>query len=226
MRSKRAGMKSKATIAGSPGRFVLALAIATCAVLIALPAAAQSMEDKLREQLRATVVQLHQVQDDQAALQAQKVAAEQERDALRSQLAAAKSQLAHVPKSAAPSPSPALEAEIAKYKDAYAQAANSAQQAQAGHDKLQTDLTASQNLLGVCETKNTQLIKVGNEILDAYQHFDFGDALGANEPFIGIKRVELENLAQDYGDRLYDGKFDPHAVRPAASGTQNTKTNP
>jgi hypothetical protein len=219
-------MKTKGTRAGRASLLLLALAVATCTALVALPAAAQSMEDKLREQLRATVVQLRQIQDDQAALQAQKVAAEQERDALKTQLAAAKAQLAHVPKSAALSPSPALEAELAKYKDAYAQATSTAQQAQAGHDKLQTDLTASQTLVSACETKNTQLIKVGNEILDAYQHFDFGDALGANEPFIGIKRVELENLAQDYGDRLYDGKFDPHAVRPPASPTQSTKTNP
>jgi len=217
-------MKNKAAFTALKARFLLACTVTACATLIALPATAQSMEDKLREQLRATVAQLRQIQDDQAALQAQKVAAEQERDALKAQLAAAKAQLAHVPKITAPSPG--LEAEIAKYKDAYAQATGSAQQAQAGHDKMQADLAASQNLLNVCETKNTALVKVGDEILDAYQNFDFGDALGANEPFIGLKRVELENLAQDYGDRLYDGKFDPHAVHPPAAQGQSSKSNP
>jgi chromosome segregation ATPase len=217
-------MNAKQIMAWNRGRAVPAFVFTTLALLTALPASAQSIEDRLREQLRATVVQLRQVQDDQAALQAQKTAAEQERDALKAQLAAAKAQLAHIPKVSAPSPE--LEAELAKYKDAYVQATGSAQQAQASHDKLQTDLAASQNLVSACEAKNTQLMKVGNEILDAYQHFDFGDAVGANEPFIGIKRVELENLAQDYGDRLYDGKFDPHAVRPPAPAIQSTKTNP
>jgi hypothetical protein len=224
MRSKRVAMKARESVVGLKGRIAFTLVVSACAVLAASPAAAQSIEDKLREQLRATVVQLRQIQDDQAALQAQKTAAEQERDALKAQLAAAKAQLAHIPKSSGPSP--ALEAEVAKYKDAYAQAAGSAQQAQAGHDKLQADLTASQNVLNACETKNSQLIKVGNEILDSYQNFDFGDALGANEPFVGTERVELENLAQDYGDRLYDGKFDPRAVRPPAAATQSPKADP
>ena len=221
MRLARTAMKAKST-ALSIGFAAIAVAVA---VLAASPAAAQTMEDKLREPLRATVVQLRQVQDDQAALQAQKTAAEQERDALKTQLAAAKEQLAHSSVRSS-GPSPELEAELAKYKDAYTQAAGNAQQAQAAHDKAQADLAGSQNLLNACEAKNTKLLKVGNDILDAYQSFDFGDALGANEPFIGTARVDLENTAQDFGDRLYNGKFDPGAVKQPAPPSQAPKTNP
>jgi chromosome segregation ATPase len=181
-------------------------------------ASAQTIEDRLRNQLRATVQQLHQLQNDQASLQAQKAAAEQERDALKAQLAAAKTQLSHGGQDRGQVQ--ALAAEVSKYKDAYSQATGTAAQAQADHDKLATGLASAQTLLGACETKNGQLLIVGNEILAAYQKFDFGEALGANEPFVGIERVKLENLAQDFGDRLYDGKFDPRTVRPTTEPSQ------
>ncbi|HEY5237622.1 MAG TPA: hypothetical protein VIJ62_04515 [Rhizomicrobium sp.] len=173
-------------------------------------AAAQTMEDRLREQLQSVTTQMHQMQDDQANLQAAKAAAEKERDSLKVELASAKAQLAIASKQS--DQSPELAAEMAKVRDAYMQAADSAKQSQAERDKAQTALTGSQALLTECERKNGVLLHVGNEILDSYSRFDFGDALGANEPFIGTKRVELENLAQDFGDRLYDGEFDPRAV--------------
>jgi len=216
-------MKPDRTVARFKNRFVWVAVVAMASVLMTLPAAAQSMEDKLREELRATVTQLRQLQDDQAALQAQKVATEQERDALKAQLAAATAQLAHMPRSSGISP--ALGAELAKYKDAYTQAVGNAQQAQNSRDKLQADLASAQYSLSVCETRNTQLVDVGNEILASYESFDLGDALGANEPFIAIKRVELENLAQDFGDRLYDGRFDPRAVHPPAAKPPIAQSN-
>jgi uncharacterized protein YPO0396 len=196
--------------------FLILLAVTT--LFGAYPASAQSIEDRLRDQLRATVQQLHQLQDDQASLQAQKAEAEQERDALKAQLAAAKAQLSRGGQDRGQVQ--ALAVEVSKYKSAYTQATGTAAQAQADHDKLQAGLTNTQTLLTACQAKNDQLFKVGNEVLAAYQKFDFGDAFGANEPFIGFKRVELENLAQDYGDRLYDGKFDPRQARPATAPSQ------
>jgi chromosome segregation ATPase len=201
-------------------RSTLLLVSLVTAMLNAHVASAQTIEDRLRDQLRATVQQLHQLQDDQASLQAQKMVAEQERDALKAQLAAAKAQLGHG--GADRGQVQALAAQVSKYKDAASQATGTAEQAQADHDKLASGLTNAQTLLGACETKNGQLLNVGMEILTAYQKFDIGAALGANEPFIGTKRVELENLAQDFGDRLYDGKFDPQTVRPTTEPSPNS----
>jgi uncharacterized protein YPO0396 len=201
----------------SQAKFAFALGL-LCTVFAA-PASAQSLEDRLRDQLRSTLNELHEAQDQQAVLQAAKTAAEQERDALKAQLAAAKAQVTHAGQSAASSR--AFEMEIAKYKVAYTQAAGNAQQAKADHDTLQSGLADAQKQLGLCEDKNAALLKLGNEILAAYENFDIGDAVGANEPFIGAKRVELENIAQGFGDRLHDGKFNPgatHATQPASGG--------
>ena len=54
------------------------------------------------------------------------------------------------------------------------------------------------------EAKNLALFKLANEILKRYERFGLGDALAAKEPFTGLARVKLENLVQDYQDKLAD----------------------
>ncbi len=172
----------------------------------------------MRDQLRAEMNQVQQLQDQQASLQAAKTAAEKERDDLKGQLAAARAQLAHASRNAADvHKEAALEAQVSQYKDAASQATGSVQQAQADRDKAHKAADDVQKKLAVCEDRNAKLFKTGNDILDAYQKFDMGDAIGANEPLIGIKRVELENEAQGFDDRLHDGKYDPNAKLPAAA---------
>jgi chromosome segregation ATPase len=195
------------------------IAAACLALFAASSASAQTLEDRLRDQLRSTLNELHGLQDEQASLQAQKAAAEQERDALKAQLAKAEAQVAHAGESAAAkAQAQALANQVAQYKTAAEQASGTAQQAQTDRDKLQTALADAQKQLGTCTDKNAKLLKLGNEILDAYQQFDVGEAIAANEPFISIRRVELENMAQDFDDRLHDDKFNPNAKQPSPSG--------
>jgi len=183
------------------------------------PASAQSLEDRLRDQLRSTLNELHELQDQQASLQAQKAAAEHQRDALKAELAKAQAQLARANESAgAKAQVQALAGELAHYKAATQQANGTAQAAQADRDKLQALVADAQRKLGTCEGKNAKLLKLGNEILDAYQQFDVGEAIAANEPFISIHRVELENMAQDFDDRLHDNRFDPNAKELSPAG--------
>jgi chromosome segregation ATPase len=186
--------------------------------LVLLPAlagvaSAQSSDDALRERLRQVTLQLRQAQDDQAALQAQKAAAEHERDAAKKQLAAAQAELAHTRHEG--TRVVAVQLDLEKTKGALAQATSSAQQNESERQKLQTSVTNTSALLTACESKNAELRKVGHEILDAYSQFDFGEALGANEPFTQLHRVELENQAQDFEDRIDNGKYDPRSIRPA-----------
>ena len=54
---------------------------------------ADSEADRLRDQLRQTVLQLRELQDNQAASSAQQSDAAQQRDALKKELAAAKAKL-------------------------------------------------------------------------------------------------------------------------------------
>jgi len=45
--------------------------------------------------------------------------------------------------------------------------------------------------------------------LQRYHGLGVDDVIGAWEPFVGTKRVELQNLAQDYGDKISDNKAEP-----------------
>jgi hypothetical protein len=202
-------------------------AIVTCLLAASSGGAlGQSLEDRLRDQLRQTTDQLHQLQDSQAALQAQKTAAEQERDALKKQVAALQVQLSHKRVVRDTAPSQAFQQEIAKDKQALAQASSSIQEAQADHDRIEAAAKNQAALLSVCEQKNSQLFQVSNEILDRFGQIGVGDALKLSEPFAQQTRVQLEQMAQDYGDRIYDGKFDPRAVKVPAAPPQPASSKP
>jgi chromosome segregation ATPase len=216
MKRYLSGKRLSSALCGRSEAF--AVALAALAVIFGAPAQAQSLEDRLRDQLRTQMNQVQQLQDQLASLQAAKTAAEKERDDLKTQLAAAKAKPARPSRSAADVQKEAdLESQVTQYKDQATQATGTVQQAQADRDKAQKSLDDIQKKLGVCEDKNAQLLKTGKDILDAYQNFDMGDAIGANEPFIGIKRVELENEAQGFDDRLHEGKYDPKAKLPATA---------
>jgi chromosome segregation ATPase len=184
-------------------------------VLSAAPAAAQDDETaRLRMQLRTVTMQLRQAQDDQAAIQAQKISAEMERDQDKKQLAAAQAEVARLRRDSGRAG--AAEADLAKVKDALNQATAQAQQDKTERDKIQAAAVTTQSVLTTCEAQNTKLLAVANEILAAYENFDAIDSIGAIEPFTKLKRVELQNLAQDYRDRVDAGAFDGKAAEKAA----------
>jgi chromosome segregation ATPase len=191
--------------------------VSVCVLAGVSGAFGQSLEDRLRDQLRQTTDQLRQVQDGQAALQAQKAAAEQERDALKKQVAELQEKLSHNRPDTAVQ---GYQQQVAKDKEALAQASHSIQEAQREHERLQSAVTNQATMLSACEQKNADLLKLGNEILDRFEHFDVADAVSLSEPFVQQDRVQLEKLAQDYGDRLYDGKFDPRTVKPPRESAQ------
>jgi hypothetical protein len=94
---------------------------------------------------------------------------------------------------------------------------DSSQQVHAERDRLAQDAATAKASLAECETKNITLVKIGRDVLAAYAKVGVMDALKRGEPMIGLKRVKMEQIAQDYADKVYEAKFDPRAVkRPAA----------
>src|ERR1700744_6290258 len=119
-------------------RFALAISFLLVPALVSV-ASAQSSDEALRERLRQVTLQLRQVQDDQATLQAQKASAEHERDDVKKQLAAVQAELAHTKHDG--TRVAAVQQDLAKTKDALAQATSSAQQSDTERQKLQTNVT-------------------------------------------------------------------------------------
>ena len=200
---------------------------------------ADSEADRLRDQLRQTVLQLRELQDNQAASTAQQSDAAQQRDALKKELDAAKAKLRSggggrqvrdlqaklaVAKASADQVSQAAQltqAQLTQYKDAYGKAADQVRDLTAERDRLQASLTKQNTILASCQAKNVQLYVLSHQILEAYAKVGLGSVLITREPFLGFKRVQLENAVQRDEDKLYDAQCDltppPAPPAPAAA---------
>ncbi|RKP57932.1 hypothetical protein [Pararobbsia silviterrae] len=193
------------------------------------PVAAQSIEDRLRSQLRETTLQLRQLQDSQSQLQADSAAANQQRDKALADLKQAQQELAEAKqKSGAQSETERAlasekvrrsqdEQELEKYKASYAELQNVSRVRDTERTQSQTALKTQQTQLQNCQAKNEQLYQVGHEILDAYAHAGIVSVLQSREPFAERERVKYDSIAQAYGDSLYENKYDPRASPPSAA---------
>lgn len=61
--------------------------------------------------------------------------------------------------------------------------------------------------IALCEDKNRMLYQVGRDLMARYENKDFEDVLKQREPFTGIKQVEIENLLEEYRDKLDEQKI-------------------
>jgi chromosome segregation ATPase len=207
------------------------LALALALLLHAAPALAQaSIEDRLREAVKKLTADLRATQDAQAGLKAQIDDLTKQRDAVQAQLDQAKAQLAQpaaapadtaalaklqADLAAARQDNAALRTALAKWQAAYKEAATLAQARDADAKRLDATLKTTTQTLGACKQANGKLIVTARGILHLYETQDFRSLLlKSYEPLLGIKRTELENLVQDYDDRILDAKL-PAGVRSA-----------
>ncbi len=195
---------------------------------LAQPALAQqSNEDRLREALKRQTAEFRALQDGQAALQAQIGDLTKQRDALQQQLDQVKAQLAAKP--AAPAAPVVDEAELAKLKEqleaahkenaglqaalvkwqaAYKEAAALAQAKDAEAKRLDAALKQTTARLGECRVSNTKLAGIAHDILHLYESQSFRSLLlDSYMPLVAMKRAELENMVQDFDDKIYDTKL-------------------
>lgn len=196
------------------------------------PQGAPSMEERLRTQLRQTTEQLQQARNELAALKAGGASAaapgKESPDALRKQLEQARQQLAAQRQSgerlaqdarASQSEVKAVvdkaNAQIAQYRNAYDELLKLARQADAQRKHLADETAAQRVALAMCKDKNERLYAVGQEILTAYETMDVATVVAARQPFASQARVKYEQIAQQYGDKLYEGKFDEQQAAAA-----------
>lgn len=77
-------------------------------------------------------------------------------------------------------------------------------QSQTQGKALDTDLAGCRARVDTLVAHNLKLFEIGNELLDRFEHKGVWSALKTAEPFTGLKRVELENIVQDYRFELDD----------------------
>ncbi len=230
-----------------PSKIIPALVLAALAATAGVTHAqqqGQSMEERLRAQLRVTTSQLQQAQNELAALKAGQQpngaagpaaaapAGKSELEALKKELAQSQQQLAaerHARGQAsagseqlrqqAQAAAEKAGAQVAQYRGAYDDLLKLARASEAERQRLAAEATTQRTALTQCEAKNAQLYAVGQEILRAYETVDLGSVLASRQPFAAQSRVKFEQIAQQYGDKLYEGKFDVRAVNAPAPAT-------
>jgi chromosome segregation ATPase len=168
---------------------------------------------RLKETLRNLTLRLRSAETERNNLLSDKAQFEQEKktltakvDALTKQATADKEQIDTLTSKAGDQGKELLETKesLGKWKTAYEQLVATAQKSEAARVKLAGESIVLKRKLEDRERKNAELFKLGNEILTRYEKFGLGDALAAREPFTGLARVKLENLVQDYQDKIAD----------------------
>lgn len=233
--------RSRGRTAGGAAVLLIAAALAvsaTCAM-----AQQATLEERLREALRRTTVELRALQDQQATERAELTETKRQRDLLQQKVDQQVARISELePRAAVAAELPAREAELAalrqqlldvqarnealqkglqEWQAGYEDVATVAREKEAERRRLEGTLGRATDTLAVCRDKNDALIKVAQEVLGLYQSEDFLSVWrGSYEPLLGLKKVELENIVQDYQDRVLDQQFFPpqQAPSPAAAG--------
>ncbi|WP_194792020.1 DNA repair protein [Pseudomonas sp. UFMG81] len=201
------------------------LALGLC---LASSATAQTLEERLRAQLRSTAQQLQALQSEQAQATAARLGAEQQRDAALAQVKQLSAELARSrgqaeqlagQQQALHSQAQALVAssneQLGKYKQAYDELLVMARAKESERATLAGQLQARDGEVQQCAQKNQQMYGVAKEILQAYEKVDLADVMNMRQPFAGSARVKFEEMAQTFGDQLYQTQFDAAQARAA-----------
>ncbi|MDU9396943.1 DNA repair protein [Pseudomonas sp. zfem003] len=199
-------------------RSALALGLA---LLASSGAHAEGMEERLRTQLRSTTQQLQALQSEQAQAAAARSAAESQLSTAQAQIKRLEAELAKARQQneqlagqqaalheAAQAQVAASNEQVGKFKQAYEELLTRARGVEAARVQLTGDLAARDEQLQQCTTRNHEMYQVAREVLDAYERIDVADVVKLRQPFASRARVKFEELAQSYGDRLYDTQFD------------------
>ena len=82
-------------------------------------------------------------------------------------------------------------------------------------NQLQETVVDQGKLIESCEDKNARMVQINHELLVRYERKGFLDAILQREPFTQLKRVEIENISQEYQDKIDQLEFKKKKVAEA-----------
>ncbi|WP_454646441.1 hypothetical protein [Bradyrhizobium liaoningense] len=194
----------------------LRLSAAAALVLVISSAAHADQEsDRLREALRSATAQARTAEDQRAAVQAKLTAAEQERDRLRKQNEAYRAQVKEAEQAYRQAVKDFNERiaerddSLEKWKAAYGEAASVARTKDAERSKFEGEATTWKASAKACEARNVTLVKIADDVVKQYERMDPLEKVLDHDPVFGLKRVEHQNAAQDFRDKIIEQKAKP-----------------
>jgi hypothetical protein len=183
---------------------------AVVVVMAVAPARADTETDRLRDAVRSLTGQLRASEDQRTQAQAKLAQSEREKALAVQATERMKGQVQEAQKALRDAVDEfnqrlvKRDETLEKWKSAYAEAAQVAQEKDALRAKFEAEDDAFKSRSKSCEAKNLQLLKVSGEILAAYRDLTPIDAALIKEPLIGFSRVAHQNRAQDFQDRIAD----------------------
>jgi chromosome segregation ATPase len=187
---------------------------------VGLAADVSPNEARLRESVKGLMVQLRTIQAERDTLDAAKNEHEQKAKELGEKLAALtkasdteregfertvsglRGKVAELEKE-----NGGLKADLAQAVGVGNQTADRLKKKEADGLKLGERIVDLERKVSEGQRKNLELHRLGKEILERYEKFGLGTALTAREPFVGTTRVRLQNLVQEYSDKLSEQRI-------------------
>jgi hypothetical protein len=169
---------------------------------------------RLRDALRTATLQVRTLEDERSTWQAREAALKKELDGLRAQqksegakagdVAVQRRRLAEQVEA-----NTRLSEEISRCQAAARVDAETARTREEERARLAGREAGLAERLAAAEARNERLYRINKQIIDWLGQMGVGGALAAREPFLGLRRVELENLAQDYEDQALKERIKP-----------------
>ncbi len=188
-------------------------------------------EQKMRETIRNTMIQLRDANAKLATAQAAQGEAEEKVKELQAQLEELTKKSASEKKTATETIDDLttklsaselqvnhLTESLAKWKLGYAKLAEYAKLTEGKRAELASKVIAQDRVIADQRVKNAEMYRLGTEVLDRYAKFGLGTAILAREPFVGITKVKFENLIQEYQSRMTDQTI-RHEATPQSKKT-------
>ena len=171
----------------------MCMLLAVSATLVVAPVAARAADAQDQKVLRVQRM-LRQVS--------------QERDAALAEVARLKAEIEQLNRKHAGARKNS-DAALVKFRESIAalnadmqQTTQNLRRAESERSLLQETLVGQAQQLETCESNNVKLLQVNRDLLGQYENKGLFDSLMQREPVTGLKGVELENIVQDYQDRL------------------------
>jgi chromosome segregation ATPase len=182
------------------------------ATMLPSGAYADTETDRLREALRSATAQTRQLEDQRTALQAKVADIDREKAAAKAQVDAAKAEVRKIEKEYREAVGEfnkrlaERDETLEKWKTAYEEAATVARTKDAERAKFEGEANTYKASAKSCVDKNGKMFKAGRELLHQYKAVTIGDTIVAQEPALGLRRVEIQNDLQTINDKFLDQK--------------------
>jgi DNA repair exonuclease SbcCD ATPase subunit len=219
--------------------------------LLCLPLAASPLQaspeeiNKLRETLRATLLQVRDLQNKVATLEAQDADKALTIEDLEAKLEVARKTLAEDKTMAdraialLQEQNEQYEAEIGRqrvaldrWQSSHGEAVKKAQRLEIERSKLAREKNRLERIVADQRRKNHEMYTLALEVLERYKRHGLGDAILAREPFVGATRARFQEMVQEWGNGLSDQRIKPgdaassSAAADAAASAAQAGENP